>query len=159
MRLHARERLCARGIPNFQHLKLIRRFRPTYTLMRRSTRPPTSRIRGPDQYEDSGKQIVLGLVLPATLLCLVAYNLVTWTVFLTRSRRRLGNLFISYDDNHIVIGIVLLKTAAAIGLFSWFWIANRPSIGRYHAIGLLISGAMMIAGFVSLAMEFGFAQY
>ena len=78
-----------------------------------------------DEYE-----IVAGILLPVSLLVLVAVNIVlgkAWGPDISKYR---SELFNEFTRPVIVGGFVLIKLALALGMFVWFWMANRLRFER-----------------------------
>lgn len=97
--------------------------------------------------DGKGGDWVLGILLPVTLLGLIAVNLCTFTVWGPGPKYETFS-FITYRHPMIVMGVVLLKSAAALGLFAWNWLAHRPAydtvVGILHLCCLLAVGLAVI---------------
>jgi hypothetical protein len=118
--------------------------------MRRT--PKADAMEEPQHIREDAYEPFLGVVLPAALLILASVNFVTGTALMVVRGWKIHSI----TEPTAVAGFIAIEIALAIGLFAWFWLANRSKFDPYiipiqigavslGAIGLLL---LLIALFV-----------
>ena len=81
----------------------------------------------PEPIRNDPYEPFLGVVLPVALLILASASLVTGTAWIVVRRWRI----LSITEPTAVAGFIAIEVALAIGLFAWFWLANRSKFDSY----------------------------
>jgi len=97
--------------------------------------------------DPSPRQIGCGLVLPCLICIIIGANLALNKVVIPPTRGSFEFYRIS-ENPYVIGGFVTGKAACAIGLFAFFWMANRETLGRYWQPVLLGAGVIAVLGFI-----------
>ncbi len=100
--------------------------------------------------DEAGSQFVFGIALPTLLLIWILFNLGTGSIYLPGpSGQRLP--LRPQSDSMLLWSFVSLKFGIGLGLFGWFWMANRPEYDRHVAYVQLASIIIVAIGLLILA--------
>ncbi len=88
--------------------------------------------------------IFLGIILPAAIMVLVIVNAVTGRVYWLGQ----GCTVQVFTDGWRVVGTILLKTGFALGLASWFLLANMQRTMKYAHPGIALSVVFAVTGVI-----------
>lgn len=86
-----------------------------------------------------------GVILPAALVLLVVFNLVTGQAIYPARRK----LLTVYTDTYRLAGAVLIEVAVAAGCFAWYTLANDDE--REH-LALPVVGVSVVVSVVGLVL-------
>lgn len=80
--------------------------------------------------DDTDVQLGLGILLPVALLLWLSFDLWAGAVYLPGPKHQRFPLR-PVSDALLFNAIVTMKLGAVIGLFNWYWLANRQRFDRF----------------------------
>ena len=116
--------------------------------MNETPESPDNDFETPDIREDEHEAIA-GVILPLLFVILAVTNMVTgiaWSIGRNYSSR---SFIITITHPVAVTGFIVMELALALGLFAWFWMANRE---RYDQYVVFVQIGSVVLGFVSLIL-------
>ncbi|GAB5402524.1 MAG: hypothetical protein Aurels2KO_07550 [Aureliella sp.] len=103
---------------------------------------------------DKGEtELLLGVVVPAILLCWMLFDLWAGCVYLPGPKGQRLPLQPNADST-LFWGFIAVKLGGTLTLFNWHWLANRPQFDDYTsrlhfvALGIFSIGLLAIAAYI-----------